>query len=297
MNLAANAALNAALERGITQTTSTPFRIERHVPVGGGCIHQAYRLEGLGQRYFLKLNAPTRLPLFEAEAEDIQAIAAAECVRVPHPIAWGCDGGRAWLILEHLDLSGASGGAPLGERLAALHRSRADRFGRHRDNHIGTTPQPNAWTADWVEFLRTQRIGYQLQLARKDGLSHAVLDKGERLLADLPAFFQDYRPEPSLIHGDLWGGNQAETANGEPVLFDPAAHYADREADLAMTELFGGFGPNFYAAYRAAWPLDPGYGARKPIYQLYHILNHHHLFGGGYARQAEALLDRLRAEQ
>jgi fructosamine-3-kinase len=184
----------------------------------------------------------------------------------------------------------------MGRLLAHLHRTTGPRFGWKRDNTIGSTPQLNAWTDRWVDFLRDQRLGYQLQLAAQQDYGTRLQSKGERLCAGLDAFFSAYQPVPSLLHGDLWGGNAGYLTSGEPVVFDPAVYYGDREADLAMTELFGGFGADFHAAYREAWPLDPGYGTRKTLYNLYHILNHAHLFGGGYVGQAQSMLDRLLAE-
>ena len=300
--------LCSVLEEAIARAANEPsFRIERQTPVSGGCINEALCVEGRGRRYFVKLgrlpdgrsrhpDGMNGLAVFEAEAQGLETIAATGNVRVPRPIVWGDRGGRPWLVMEYIPMTASAGGERLGERLAALHRNTADRFGWRRNNNIDATPQPNDWSADWIDFLRERRIGFQLQLARQDGAGHSLLDKGEPLLAGLPALFGSYRPRPSLIHGDLWGGNQAVDQDGEPILFDPAVHYADREADLAMTELFGGFDRDFYAAYHAAWPLDPGYAVRKTLYQLYHILNHHHLFGGGYALQAEPMMDRLLAE-
>jgi len=183
----------------------------------------------------------------------------------------------------------------LGRQLAALHRVTHTRFGWHRDNTIGSTPQINTQKNDWVTFYREQRLRYQLELAAENGYGGSLQRRGEQLLERLPAFFISYRPRPSLLHGDLWGGNHAALTDGTPVIFDPAVYYGDREADLAMTELFGGFGSGFYSAYRAAWPLDPGYRVRKDLYNLYHVLNHLNLFGGGYRGQAEQMVDRLLA--
>jgi len=148
---------------------------------------------------------------------------------------------------------------------------------------------------DWIAFYRAWRLRPQFELARHNAAPRGLLRQGERLLERLEAFFPGYHPMPSLLHGDLWGGNHGY-ADGVPVLFDPAVYYGDREVDLAMTELFGGYPADFYAAYREAWPLDPGYRVRKPLYNLYHVLNHFNLFGGGYAAQAEAMVRRLLAE-
>jgi fructosamine-3-kinase len=182
--------------------------------------------------------------------------------------------------------------AKLGEQLARMHALAGSQFGWRRDNYIGATPQANAADDSWPRFFGRARLAPQLALARRNG--HAALcAKGEELLQALPQLFGAHAPQPSLLHGVLWGGNAAFLAEGTPVIFDPAVHYGDREADLAMTELFGGFPQDFYAAYRAVAPLDSGYRVRKTIYNLYHVLNHAHLFGGGYAAQAARMMDEL----
>lgn len=161
---------------------------------------------------------------------------------------------------------------------------------------MAAPPQINTWTRDWLGFWRVHRLEFQLQLAASHGHAGKLQRLGEELLSRLEVFFPGHTPQPSLLHGDLWGGNAAFTDAGEAVVLDPAVYYGDREADLAMTELFGGFGEDFYAAYREVWPLDPGYATRKTLYNLYHILNHANLFGGGYASQAELMMLRLLAE-
>ena len=161
------------------------------------------------------------------------------------------------------------------------------------DRLLGATRQPNNWHTDWITFWREQRLGFQLELAAHHGYGGKLQLMGQTLMERLPEFFVDYQPVASLLHGDLWAGNHAYVADGNPVIFDPAPYYGDRETDLAMTELLGGFGSAFHAAYRAAWPLHAGYIQRKTLYNLYHILNHANLFGGGYARQAESMMKRL----
>jgi fructosamine-3-kinase len=180
----------------------------------------------------------------------------------------------------------------LGDQLAALHRATESRFGWHRGNTIGSTPQSNEWHEDWIVFYRERRLRVQIDLAARR-MGAPLRQLGETLMERLPEFFQDYRPAPSLLHGDLWSGNVATMREGDPVIFDPAVYYGDREADIAMTELFGGFSADFYAAYRRAWPLDPGYETRKSLYNLYHVLNHFNLFGGGYGMQAQQMMQRL----
>lgn len=286
------------IARHIALATGVAFAPEPPKSVGGGCINEAYVLSDGARRFFVKLNAATRLSMFEAEAAGLAALAAPRVVRVPQPLCVGQAAGHAYLVLEYLPLDASTkrAAARLGEQLAALHRVVADRFGFERDNTIGSTPQPNGWSDDWVSFLREHRLGHQLRLAARRGLPPGVEEAGQRLLEALPAFFRDHRPEPSLLHGDLWGGNWAATPVGDPVIFDPATYYGDREADLAMTELFGGFPQDFYAAYRAAWPLDAGYAVRKNLYNLYHVLNHFNLFGGGYVTQAARMIAALLAE-
>jgi fructosamine-3-kinase len=180
----------------------------------------------------------------------------------------------------------------LGQQLAKQHRYCEDRFGWHKDNTIGSTPQHNLWNDDWVEFVGADRLGFQLELAAKNGFTGDLQVEGAALCKSLGQFFADYWPEASLLHGDLWGGNWA-AADGAPVIFDPAVYYGDRESDIAMTKLFGGFGASFYDAYEEAWPLSAGSEQRILLYQLYHILNHLNLFGGSYLNRALGIIRAL----
>ncbi len=274
--------------------------LRRARPVSGGGICRAFHLEGGAGDFFLKLHDRAHASMFEAEFAGLSELRACGAIRVPEPVAHGVAGGDSWLLMEYVRLGDGGGDAAmarLGERLAALHRCTANRFGWARDNTIGSTPQPNGWMDDWIAFWRERRLGFQLDLlARKGRASSRLLDAGARLCEALPAFFAGHAPEPSLLHGDLWGGNRGFAADGEPVIFDPAVYYGDREADLAMTALFGGFSAAFYDAYHASWSLDAGHEARRELYNLYHILNHANLFGGGYAAQAEGMIARLLAE-
>ncbi|MBI3901567.1 MAG: fructosamine kinase family protein [Nitrosomonadales bacterium] len=289
-----NQKLLTHLSTAIRDATHRPFEARAATPVGGGSINAAYRLDGAdGSRRFLKLNEAQLHPMFIAEAKGLNEIAATNTVRAPRPIAHGIADKQTYLVLEYLELNARGDAKLLGEQLAALHRCPAKQFGFAQDNFIGTTPQPNAWTDDWICFWREQRLGFQLELAAHNGYGGKVQELGQRLMGRLPEFFDAYHPAPSLLHGDLWGGNHAYTANGTPVIFDPAPYYGDRETDLAMTELFGGYANDFYAAYRAAWPLDAGYATRKNLYKLYHMLNHANLFGGSYIRQAEGMMQKL----
>ena len=318
-----NPGLLSRLSAVIHDATHRPFEVRGATSVGGGSINEAYRLEGTdGSRYFLKLNDSRHLPMFIAEAAGLDAIAVTNTIRVPRLVAHGTANSRSFLVLEYLELNSRGDARLLGEQLAALHRFTSDRanvnsraaeevnsghsrpgcsatpchgrtpsqFGFAQDNFIGTTPQPNGWKDNWIDFWREQRLGFQLRLAAQNGYGGKLQMLGEKLLDALPTFFDGYLPQPALLHGDLWSGNHAFLADGTPVVFDPASYYGDRECDLAMTELFGGYPADFYAAYRAAYPLDDGYAVRKELYNLYHILNHANLFGGGYARQAEQMM-------
>ena len=287
-----------AIEASITEATGRAFSASAASPITGGCINEAMRLDGSSGSYFVKLNTSGLADMFEAEAAGLAAICATGAIRAPEPVCWGENDRQSWLVMEYIEPGHAHSWSSerLGEKLAAMHRHSAAGFGWVRDNYIGQTPQPNNQRQDWVEFLSGQRLGFQLELARDNGAPGQLYDSGQRLITTLPAFFSGYQPAPSLLHGDLWGGNWACDSTGQPVIFDPAVYFGDREADLAMTELFGGFDDRFYHSYRQSWPIDPGYETRKVLYNLYHILNHFNLFGGGYAGQALGMVDRLLAE-
>ena len=282
----------------ITKTTGTPFTLRTQQAIGGGSINTAFMLEGADARYFVKLNSATRLAMFEAEAEGLRELTQARTVRVPEPVCCGVTDSQAYLVMEHIALgSGTTHTAEvLGQQLAALHRITRAFHGWEHDNTIGSTPQINTPSSDWVAFWDRQRLGYQLELAAQQGYGGRLQQQGERLRAHLPQLLADHAPAPSLLHGDLWSGNAAADAKGAPVIFDPAVYYGDRETDIAMTELFGGFSTRFYQAYDEAYPLPTDYPLRKTLYNLYHVLNHLNLFGGGYLAQAEQMLDRLLSE-
>jgi fructosamine-3-kinase len=266
--------------------------ISRTVGVGGGDINQAAHIVlASGRNLFVKWHWQPPPGFFSAEAHGLMLLAETQSLVVPEPLAWG----DRYLIMQWL---GRGRHAPsvvadaLGEGLAAQHRLTARTYGLDRDNYCGPTPQRNEQTGDWANFFATRRLGVQLELAaERDRLPKPRRQKLEKLidkLADLlPA-----RPPASLLHGDLWGGNWLVTADNRPALIDPAVYYGHRETDLAFTELFGGFPTRFYQAYEAVWPLEAGYGERKQIYNLYHLLNHLNLFGERYGHSVDAVLNR-----
>jgi protein-ribulosamine 3-kinase len=262
----------------IAHTLDIPFSIDGKLSVGGGSISRAYVVEGDGRRYFVKINHADLAAMFEAEAEALREITATATVKVPLPLCWGTVEETAYLVMEYLDLSGDGtiAAVELGRRLAALHRTSAAEFGWRMDNTIGATRQINTPGRDWVDFWRQHRLGYQLDLARANGHNGRLQDSGARLMEALPILLNGHAPEP--------------------VVFDPAVYYGDRETDIAMTELFGGFPAAFYQSYQAEYPLDPGYEVRKTLYNLYHILNHLNLFGAGYLSQAQRMIDALLRE-
>ncbi len=272
--------------------TQPKFEIVSHRPVSGGCINQGYGVSDGDCTYFVKLNQAAKVEMFAAEALGLQEMRQANTICVPKPICWGIVESSAYIVLEWLNLGAAKADSwqQMGHNLAAMHRATGSSgFGWKQNNTIGSTPQINNWTTNWVEFYAQHRLGYQFQLANRKG-GHFPQQK--ELLAALPQLLS-HQVQPSLVHGDLWGGNAAFTEGGEPVIFDPAIYYGDREVDIAMTELFGGFPAAFYRAYNEAFPLEPGYEQRKPLYNLYHILNHFNLFGGGYASQANRTIAQI----
>ena len=280
----------------IATATGRPAALEQQGAVIGGCINQAQRIRCENTDYFVKLNSASRVDMFAAEFDGLNELRQCTALHIPVPLCWGSDDQSAWLVMEHLALGGRGNPVALGEGLAAMHRISREQYGWFRDNTIGSTHQDNTLADDWIEFWQVHRLQFQLDLAARKGVSGRLLSKGEKMLAELPALFESYVPEASLLHGDLWSGNYAYTQAGEPTIFDPGVYYGYREADLAITELFGGFGSDFYAAYNNAWALDSGYRTRKTLYNLYHILNHFNMFGGGYESQAQGMMDSLLSE-
>jgi protein-ribulosamine 3-kinase len=255
--------------------------------VGGGCINTCVRCGD----YFLKFNRPGFLPQFEAEAFALNALAATGTVRVPGVIGHGLAGEEAYLVLEYLPLRPLTSGAHerLGRELAQLHAHTRPAPGFPIDNAIGATPQPNPPADGWLGFWRDHRLAYMFRLAEAQGYRFKQAGRLMDRLADLlPAGVEN-----SLLHGDLWAGNAACLPDGTPVIFDPASYHGHAETDLAMTRLFGGFSAGFYDSYHEVRPREPGLERRVALYQLYHVLNHLVLFGGGYRGQAERMIDGL----
>ena len=269
------------------------------VPMAGGSIQPAYRATlADGSNVFVKAGVPEHMGRLKAEARGLATLAESGAIRVPRVLLLGGEGRHSFLALEHLDLVPGSpcGFARMGRELAQLHRASSSTFGFERDNFIGATPQANGAGSAWPAFFRDRRLLPQLQLAAAGPAAGMWIEGGMRAAESIALFFPGYTPVPALLHGDLWAGNVGFLADGTPVIYDPAVYYGDREADIAMSELFGGFAQAFRDAYREAWPLDPGYPVRRDLYNLYHVLNHVNLFGGAYVAQAQGLIRKLLAE-
>lgn len=283
-----------AIENAITAATGRDFSIDERRAAAGGDINDAHVVVG-GQRcFFVKTNRGDRCRMFEAEAAGLAELRQATLLRVPEPVAVDASGELAFIVLEYIELARATRESMrrFGEGLAELHGIVAPQYGWDRDNTLGPNVQHNARHADWLEFWRENRLAVMLDALAPD--YPELARQGDKLLAVLPDLLAGHRPEASLLHGDLWGGNVGMDEAGKPVIYDPAVYYGDRETDLAMTELFGGFAPDFYEAYWGAWPVSAGYREiRRPLYQVHHLLNHARLFGGGFAGQAQRVMGQL----
>ncbi len=287
------------IELQLSNTINQSIHFTKSEILSGGCINQAWKITDNNDRqYFIKTNSPALENMFIAEANALQELAKNHCIRTPQVITYGHTKELSYLILEYILLRPTVDQKKLGEQLSQMHQfpHAFKMFGWTQNNYIGSTPQSNKVHDDWTTFWRDERLLYQLKLAKNKGYSTKAYDAGLKLAESLPLLFTGYSLTPSLLHGDLWGGNCACDMNENPVIYDPAIYYGDREADIAMTELFGGFNLDFYNAYESSYALDSGYKTRKTLYNLYHILNHFNLFGAGYAIQAENMTKQLLSE-
>lgn len=277
--------LQERIEAAISDHIGEPARLASTRASSGGCINNS-RVVTLddGSRFFVKTNSQSAaLPgLFETEYLALQRLRAPGVIDVPEPVA--CDADFIIMYAFNPGSKAADWHEQTGCGLARLHRATCqDQFGFDQLNYIGTTAQPNDWHDNWVDFYREQRLGWQLQVfAAKTTADDQLLLLGERLLQQLDNIIGQIQEPAVLLHGDLWSGNAAANASGAPIIFDPASYYGQREAELGMMRLFGGFGPRCEAAYNEVWPLEPEADRRIALYRLYHELNHLNLFGSGY---------------
>ena len=281
------------IDTHISQVTGKKFVSQQHLSISGGCINQGFAVSDSKLTYFIKLNLASQVSMFAAEMLGLQQMCSTGTIRVPKPLCWGITGNSSYIVMEWLEMTTGNNKSwqEMGRKLAAMHKTTSNQgFGWDINNTIGSTPQINNFSNSWIEFYTQNRLGYQFKLAKKRGGSFPLADK---LLAAIPKLLANYLVQPSLVHGDLWGGNAGFTVEDEPVIFDPATYFGDREVDIAMTELFGGFPPAFYQGYEEVYPLDKGYEQRKTLYNLYHVLNHFNLFGGGYCSQANRMIEKI----
>jgi protein-ribulosamine 3-kinase len=287
--------MNADLQSRLEKILSEPVKLS--TTVSGGCIADSQKLEmNSGKLFFLKLALRGKPGMFESEAQGLEELRKAAAVSVPEVIAKDTD----FLLLEWIEegkVNTDSSMEKLGFQFAELHRFRGKKFGYLQNNILGDSPQINipssTGSENWVTFYAENRLNFQAELAEKNGYATPEM----RFLLDLlimkiPDLLSGTEEKPSLLHGDLWCGNYLVDVSGKPWLIDPAVYYGHREADLAMTSLFGGFSETFYSAYKSAFPLSPDYAVREPLYQLYHLLNHLNLFGTSYYQQVLSILKR-----
>ncbi len=284
------------LEINLNKNSNHNIKVRNITPVAGGDICSAYEIESQSTFYFLKTHQPHMYDMLQCEATNLSAIAETKEIKTPQVISCGKTTSYSFLLLEYLELIPTGSHAALGIGLAKLHQHCADFFGWQQNNWIGASTQPNKKNDNWISFWRDMRLGHQLELAKSNHAPHTLIQNCEKLLHNFALLFTNYQPKPSLLHGDLWSGNFAFIKEGVPVIYDPASYYGDHEADLAMTELFGGFDQDFYSAYNEHFAIDEDYSVRKDFYNLYHILNHFNLFGSGYAAQAERLCLKVLSE-
>lgn len=276
----------------ISQHIQQEFICDDIREVTSGDTHKAFRISDGRKRFFCKINRHTSVALFESEIEGLIHLAQTKLFRVPHVICSGIVGENSFLVLEYISMSQGDQQSWMlyGEQLAHMHQQNTQAmYGWQADNFIGPTIQPNTWTKKWSQFFAEQRIGFLLQLLAEKGHKFGKI---ERIVSSVQTLLSGHSPVSSMLHGDLWIGNTG-FFKGQPVLFDPAFYFGDRETDIAMTELFNKFPTAFYQGYESIWPLDVNYQYRKAIYQLYHILNHALLFGGQYVQTAKATLTNL----
>ena len=282
-----------AISQQLSDTLLFDYQITEKVRLSGGDISESYMINDGEQRYFVKINDREFLSKFEVEAESLHLLRETSTLFVPEVVLVGKTKNASFLILNYLPTKPLEDGPnsfKFGQQLAHLHQwGEQKEFGFDTDNYLGSTLQPNKWHKKWCVFFAEQRIGWQLQLLKEKGVTLVDIDDFIDVVKQRLAY---HAPKPSLLHGDLWNGNAALTAFG-PICYDPACYWGDRECDIAMTELFDGFQPEFYQGYESVMPLSSSYEERKDIYNLYHVLNHCNLFGGHYLEQAQLVINKI----
>ena len=270
---------------------------EKHQTISGGCINTCFLLGRVGQQVFIKLNLREYQHMFIAESEGLASMAQSGAIEIPAPLCVGISGEYTYIAMQFIEFGHAREGSyrNFGHALAAMHRYQGSQYGSPIDNTIGLTAQINTPSNNWFDFWRRHRLEFQLKLAQDNRAPAALIDDGMQLAEKFHQLFA-HTPPASCLHGDLWQGNWSFNKQGKPVLFDPAHYFGDRETDLARTSLFGGAPESFYHAYNESYPLETGYPVREKLYNIYHVLNHYNLFGGGYASQAHNMIQYVLSE-
>ena len=287
-----------SISQHISQSIGNDFQINQTSSVSGGDINSAYKVSGLNSQqqtlhFFVKINSIKLSNMFQVEYESLLELSQNKLMQIPTPICFGSSHDKAYLILEYIPMNTHGDSRLMGKALAQMHKITASQYGWSNNNFIGSTTQSNQTHSDWLSFWRDERMIPQFEMLYNKGYQSYLSPAADKLLLHLETLLANHNPAASLLHGDLWSGNYAYNESGQPVIFDPALYYGDRETDLAMTELFGGFDESFYTSYNEVWPLEKGYKDRKTLYNLYHILNHANLFGTSYLNQAINMLERL----
>ncbi len=282
-----------AIAQHLSDICMFEYEIKERTRLSGGDINECYMVSDGEQRYFVKVNSREFFPKYEAEGEGLKELRKTNTIFVPELISMGHTKHHAYIILNYLatkPLDEPKNSYLFGTQLAKLHQwGEQKEYGFDQDNYIGQTLQPNRWHKKWGRFFADQRIGWQLQLLDEKGINFGSIDTIVDIVQER---LSSHTPRPSLLHGDLWHGNTANSAFG-PISYDPACYWGDRECDIAMTELFSGFQSEFYQGYESIAPIEAGYQERKEIYNLYHILNHCNLFGGHYLGEAGRRINQL----
>jgi protein-ribulosamine 3-kinase len=289
------ASLKQAAEEKLSDKIKTSISINTHHSIGGGCINSAHRIDTNNGSFFLKWNDAYAYPgMFESEAKGLELLKEATAIQVPEVIATGEKESISFIILELIEPGKRmkTFWQDFGVSLATLHKNTSDYFGLDHDNYIGSLPQKNNKHSSWTAFFIYERLEKQIEIARNAGLANSsTIQQFNNLFKQLEELIP--KEEPALLHGDLWNGNCMVANDGSACLIDPAVYYGHREMDLAMTKLFGGFSEDFYESYHATFPLEPGFESRLDIHNLYPLMVHVNLFGGGYLSQVKSILSKF----
>ncbi|PJG86332.1 fructosamine kinase family protein [Conservatibacter flavescens] len=267
------------------------YNIKQKTPVLSGETHEAWIIDDGIQPVFVKVNEKSYRSMFRAEADQLDLLAKSHTIHVPRVYGIGCSTTHAFLLLEAFTFQTSplsSDMTEFGEKIAQLHQwKQQDKYGLDFDTWLGKVHQPNEWKTNWATFFSEQRIGWQLQLCKEKNIEFGDVTHITQAIA---AQLAKHNPSPALLHGDLWAKNYGATNQGI-IVYDPACYWGDRECDIAFSELFSPFSPHFYEAYHRVYPLDEGYAQRKPIYQLYYLLNFSHRYQGEYIEKAQQIID------